>query len=274
MTGKPHHSTGYSDPDPHHETADKINTLIESTPDCRGLAIMIPRHYIEVKNMSKFLSSTCRFAVYNTPVDPTPSFLRLRLLRSTMESIHLVELKQRPIVVVASGYVHHHYMYTDHGNINIKDDIVEPLFSPDTSHLADIPKIFLFIVRYGFSYSSIQEMFPSSGGNYIVGFFSWYPDVDTVISRILHALESPQESVQEIFKSLEIILKINYPHRLINREIDHPSVPMIVIDHLNEPVYLHPDASHGTHSRPGKPHPPHNTSHTLPPYRTHQEAVE
>ncbi len=35
-------------------------------------------------------------------------------------------------------------------------------------------------------------------------------------------------------------------------------------DHLNEPVYLHPDAPQGTHSGPGKPHPPHNTSHTLP----------
>ncbi len=41
---------------------------------------------------------------------------------------------------------------------------------------------------------------------------------------------------------------------------------MTVIDHLNEPVYLHPDAPQGTHSRPGKPHPPHNTSHTLAPF--------
>ncbi len=264
MTGKPHHSSGYSDPDPRRETADKINTLIESTPYCRGLAIMIPCHYIKLKNMSEFLSSTCRFAVYNHPFDPTPSFSESLLPRSTMKSVHLVELKHRPIVVVASGYdiIHHHYMFTDHGVINIKYDIVEPLFSPDTPHLADNPKIFLFIVRHVFDYSLLQRIFPSSGGNYIVGFFSWYPDVETVISRILHALESPQESVQEIFESLY-------------REIDQlPGVHMEVIDHLNEPVYLHPNIPQRTLSRPGKPDPPHNTSHTLPLYRTHQEAVE
>ncbi len=241
MTGKPHHSTGYSDLDPHHETADKINTLIESTPDCRGLVIMI-QFFIKLKNMSEFLSSTCRFAVYNTPFDPRPSsrFSKSPFVRSTMESIHLVELKQRPLVVVASGKtIHHHDMLTGRGEINIKNNIVEPLFSPDTPHLADIPKIFLFIVHYGFDSSSIQEMFPSSGGNYIVGVFSWYPDVDSVISRILRALESSQESVQEIFKSLY-------------REIHQlPGWLVIVIDHLNEPVYLHPDAPHGTHSGPG-----------------------
>ncbi len=69
-------------------------------------------------------------------------------------------------------------------------------------------------------------------------------------------------SVQEIFEYLD-------------REINSlPVGHMEVIDHLNEPVYLHPDALHGIYSETGKPHPSHNMSHTLPLYRTHQEAVE
>ena len=154
MTGKPHHSSGYSDPDPRRETADKITTSIKSTPDFRGLAITITWDLYNQKGVSKFLSSACRFAVHN------PTSLRSPFLRFTMESVHLVkELKQRPIVVVASGeYLNHHYkIYTNQGDIDIHNDIVKPLFSPDTPQLADNPKIFLFIVSHGliFDYSSI-----------------------------------------------------------------------------------------------------------------------
>ena len=37
-------------PDQHCETANKISTLIESTPDYRGLAILIPFGYFELYN--------------------------------------------------------------------------------------------------------------------------------------------------------------------------------------------------------------------------------
>ncbi len=73
---------------------------------------------------------------------------------------------------------------------------------------------------------------------------------------------APQQSVQKISESL---------HHKTRFDVD-VDVHMEEIDDPNEPVYLHPGAPQRTHSRPGKPHPPHNTSHTLPPCRTHQEA--
>ncbi len=261
MTAKPRHSSKYSDPNRRRETADKISTSIESTPDCRGLAITITWDLYNQKGISKFLSSAaCRFALYNS------TSLRSLFLRSTMESVHLVkELKQRPIVVVTSGeYLNHHYkIYTNQGDIDIHNDIVKPLFSPDTPQLADNPKVFLFIVSHGlmFDYSSIQTIFSASGSNYIVGVIVSDDNAYSLTPTILSALESPQKSVQEIFESLKC-------------EIDRPpSVHMIVIDHLNEPVYLHPDAPQGIYSGPGKPQPLQNTFPTLPHYRTLQKAA-
>ena len=229
MTSKPHHSTGYSESVLRRETADKITTSMESTPDCRGLAITITWDLNNQKNISKFVSSTCRFAVHN------PTSLRSPFLRSTMESLHLVkELKQCPLVVVASGeYLNHHYkMFSSQDDIDIHNDIMEPLFSSDTQCLADNPKIFLFIVsvRFFSDPSSIRKIFPAKGGNYIASAIISDDSVDSLTPTILSALESPQKSVQEIFKSLK-------------REIDRkPSVHMEVIDCLIKPVYLHPDA--------------------------------
>ncbi len=211
--------------------------------------------------MTKYFSKACRFAVYDPTSLRSPS-LRSPSLRFTMESVHLVkQLKKLPIVVVASGegMLGHHYTFTGRaGIINIKDDIVEPLFSPGTPQLADNPKIFLFIVSHGLisDYSSIQKIIPAIGGNYIVGAIISDDNIYPVTPAILSALESSQESVQWIFKSLK---------RVIDRP---PSVHMTVIDHLNEPVYLHPDVPQGTHSEPGKPHTIHNTSHTHSPHRT------
>ncbi len=247
-------------PDPRRETTDKISKLIESTPECCGLAIMIPG-YTELNDISEFLTNTCRFAVFNPPAQSPPGYTASSFLRSQMESLHLVELNHRPIVVVVSGIgVGYHRMYTSYGWINIEDDVLKPLFSAATSHFADNSKIFLFIssCSYPRRHRLLQSMFPASGGNYIVGYVRCH-DVD-IKSTILGALESPQQSVQDIFKSLHHKITPHYGH-------------MKVIDNLNEPVYLHPDAPQGTHSGPGKPHPPHNTSHTLPPYRTHQEAA-
>ncbi len=165
-------------------------------------------------------------------------------------------------MVVRGEDVGYRYISTGYGRIDIENDIVKPLFSPAASHLADNPKIFLSLAISGFEYinppDKLQRMFPASGGNYIAGHIHC-SGADLATSTILRALKSPQQSVQDIFKSLR------HKIRLHGR--------MTVIDHLNEPVYLHPDAPQGTHSGPGKPHPPHNTSHTLPPYRTHQEAA-
>ncbi len=124
-------------------TADKKGKLTE----CRGLAIMLPE-YTQLKDISEFLASTCKFAVFSHLADPTqprplwelamkPSFPR-----SQMESEHLVEFNHRPIVVVVKGIHIHDFRFRGNDIINIKDDIIMPLFS---SYLADNPKIFLFL---------------------------------------------------------------------------------------------------------------------------------
>ncbi len=84
----------------------------------------------------------------------------------------------------------------------------------------------------------VRSMFPTNGGNYIVGYIHFGVDQT---STILRALKSPQQSVQDILKSFRH--KINPRHGR-----------MRVIDHLNKPVYLHPDAPQGTHGGPGHTH--------------------
>ncbi len=131
-------------PDPLRKTADNISKLIESTPECRGLAIMIPE-YTELNDMSEFLTNTCRFAVFNPPANPTHpplGYTASSFPKSVLESLHLVELNHVPIVVVVRGEgIDYRRMYS-YGTIDIENDIVKPLFSRAASHLADNPKIF------------------------------------------------------------------------------------------------------------------------------------
>ncbi len=257
---------------PQSKIADKISKLILSVPDSRGLAIMISWNYSEFSeliDMSEFFALTCRFALFNPPADPTQSlsvYTKLSLLSSLMEGVRLVELNdESPLVVVARD---DGYMFTYYGLMNFKD-IIMPLFSHVTSHLTSNPKIFLFLTCFSFqtalssslqkfSDNILQAIFPTIGGNFIVGCIRYSDAIPT--TTILRALKTPQQSVQEIFELLRNEMSLV------------PGTDMIVIDHLNEPVYLHSDAPQGTHSEPGKPHPTHNTFHT-PPCRTHQEAA-
>ncbi len=61
-----------------------------------------------------------------------------------MQAVDLVELKHHPIVVVVDGFKEGHLLRTECGDIDIKEDIMAPLFPPIATHLADNPICCLF----------------------------------------------------------------------------------------------------------------------------------
>ncbi len=206
----------------------EIKRTIKLRPNHHGLAIVVSFYPLYLMPM---LTKKLRFAVYK-PRDK-------RTLKSHMQAVDLVELKHYPIVVVLDGYREDHLLGTNVGYIDIKEDIMAPLFPPIATHLADNPKIFLFV---GYSRSSERHALHLKepiGENYIVGYITCR-DVDDMleVTPILEEeLASPFMSVQEIFASISDKLP--------------STATMSVIDHLKEPVYLHP---HGpglmeTHSR-------------------------
>ena len=122
---------------PHQRIAERINL----GPHHRGLAIVVPLRLL--LDLTDVLTRILGFAVYN-PQDE-------RFLKSYMQAVDL-ELKHHPILVVVSGdgvsgnlLRTNCDLYTDIGVIDIKEDIMAPLFPPIATHLADNPKIFLFI---------------------------------------------------------------------------------------------------------------------------------
>ncbi len=215
--------------EPRQRIADEMKRTIKLGPNHHGLAIV-------VGSFHGLYFLTLRFAVY----EPRNELPRNELsLMSHMQAVDLVELKHHPIVIIVNGVDDGNCLRTDIGNIDIKEDIMAPLFPPIATHLADNPKIFLFVVYSRSSEHHALHFIEPIGKNYIVGYITCI-DVDDLLGRLRHiveeALASPV-SVQEIFTSISDKLP--------------PSATMSVIDHLKEPVYLHP---HGpglmeTHSR-------------------------
>ncbi len=197
-------------------------------PNHHGLAIVVPPYPLHLAHV---LTRELRLAVYK-PKNKLS-------VKSYMQAVDLVELKHHPIVVVVGGYGEGHLIHTDIGSIDIKD-IMAPLFPPIATHLADNPKIFLFVVYFGSSERHALHLKEPIWENYIVGYIT-FRDVDDML-EVTHILEeelaSPSMSVQEIFTS-------------ISDELPPYSATMSVIDHLKEPVYLHPHGSRlmETHSR-------------------------
>ncbi len=216
--GKP----GLPSLEPHQRIADEMKQTIKLSPNHYGLAIVV-RSFPQLLDPTEVLTRELRFAVYE-PRDKVSLTLH-------MQAVDLVELKHYPIVVVVDGYKRprSNHLRTECGYIDIEDDIMALLFPPIATHLADNPKIILFVV---YSYSSERHalrFIEPIGENYIVGYITcmdlmtqrWVPHI------VEEELASPM-SVQEIFTSISDQLP---PH----------AATMSVIDHLKEPVYLHPD---------------------------------
>ncbi len=133
------------------------------------------------------------------------------------------------IVVLVDGFKEGNLLRTECGDIDIKEDIMAPLFPPIATHLADNPKIFLFVVYSGSSERHTLHFIEPIGENYIVGYIAC-DDVDDMLwvpNVVQGELAYPFMSVQEIFTSISDKLP--------------STATMSVINHLKEPVYLHPD---------------------------------
>ena len=191
-------------------------------PDHRGLAIVVTVHSLW---MLRYMTRKLGFAVYE-PQDKIS-------LNSYMQTVDHVELNHHPIIVAVDGFKRveqgrGNLLLTDIGHINVKEDIMAPLFPPIATHLADNPKIFLFVSYSGFSERYDLHSVEAIGDNYIVGYVACNKVSDEImVTRIVwDELASPSMSVQEIFTSIHDKLP--------------PHATMTVIDRLKEPVYLHP----------------------------------
>ncbi|XP_064392947.1 uncharacterized protein LOC135340528 isoform X2 [Halichondria panicea] len=205
VAGKP----GLTSLEPHQRKV--VKPTINLEPNHCGLAIVVPSHMT-----THILMETLRFAVYEPQNKPS--------LMSYMQVVDLVELKHHPIIVMVYGLGPGNLLHTLCGLIDIKEDIMAPLFPPIATHLADNPKIFLFNACFGSSEHSVFQFIEASWENYIVGYIAC--DYFWVTRIVEDELASPSLSVQEIFT-------------LISDKLP-PHATMTVIDCLKEPVYLYP----------------------------------
>ncbi len=153
-----------------------------------GLAIVVPYFY-SLLDLTDVLTSTLRFTVYE-PQDKLS-------LKSYMKAVDLVE---HPIIVVVSGVGEGDLLRTDIGDIDIKEDIMAPLFPPIATHLADNPKIFLFLVKSGSSERHAPLSFVEVDAIWENCFVAYITCSDELwVTRIVrHKLARPSLSVQEI----------------------------------------------------------------------------
>ena len=213
---------------PHQRIADEMKRSIDLEPNHRGLAIVVPSHMT-----THILRETLRFAVYE-PQNKTS-------LKSHLKSVDLVELKHRPIIVMVSahGVWWDNLVHTHIGAIDINADIMAPLFPPIATHLADNPKIFLFIVKSDSSKRHALHFVEAIWENCIVGYIAcdYLVDIRRAADIVQDKLAHPSMSVQEIFTSISDKVP--------------PTVTMTVIYRLKGPVYLYPREPElmGTHSK-------------------------
>ncbi len=211
--GKP----GLTSLEPHQRIADEMKQTIKLGPNHHGLAIVVQFISLHLMDVLTRDLDSMQFAVYE-PQDKLS-------LKSHMQAIDVVELKHHPIVVVVDGFKEGNLLRTGIGDIDIKEDIMAPLFPPIATHLADNPKIFLFLVYSRSSEHHALHFIEPIGENYIVGYITSNSHAE--VPHIIEELASPIMSVQEIFTS-------------ISDKLPRYAATMSVMDHLKEPVYLHP----------------------------------
>ena len=206
---------------PHQRIAERFNLK----PNHRGLAIVVP--FRSLLYLTDVLTRKLIFDIY----EPRNK----RSLKSYMQAVDL-ELKYHPIIVVVSGHGGRgNLLRTDIGHIDIKEDIMAPLFPPIATHLADNPKIFLFVAsNFHSSERRALNFVEAIWENCIVGYIAC--ESLSVMLRVTHIvrdeLAHSSMSVQEIFTSISEQLTIS--------DLVSPTVTMTVVDRLKKPFYLHP----------------------------------
>ena len=206
--------------------ADEITSTIESTPDSRGLVIVVERNRFFHRYAYTF-KKHLKFAVYEIPEDEED-------MRDTIYAAsHLVEYPKSSdycIVVMVEGFVAddvNEILFPSH--FNISRDLIEPFLPHSAPVLADIPKIF-FINAGTIGGSPIDTSMLSvpPEGNFLVSYTTsrWFLDYE-IVEHLHHELKTSRHSIGDVLSQV----KGRYPSDL----------SMTVISHLNKPVYLHPD---------------------------------
>ena len=201
--------------------ADEITSTIKSTPDSRGLAIVLKR--IFVHGFAYTFKKHFKFAVYEMPGDEED------MKDSIYAASHLVEYPKSSdycIVVIVEGYVAddiNEFVYPSH--FNISRDLIEPFLPPSAPALADIPKIFFINARtIGGSPIDTSRLSVPSEGNFLVC-YDTAPKYGN-IQILCHELKTSRHSVGDVLSDVKNLLP--------------PKSSMTVISHLDKPVYLNP----------------------------------
>ena len=203
--------------------ADEITSTIKSTPDSRGLAIVVKRGRFFRRYASTF-KKHLQFAVYEVRGDEED------MSDTIYAASHLVEYPKSSdycIVVMVGGFVAddvNEFVYPS--RFNISRDIIEPFLPPSAPALADIPKIFFIntVNRDGSPIDASRLSVPPKG-NFLVSYTTYDEDIS---DYLYHELETSRHSIGDVLSEV----KGQLPSR----------ASMTVISHLDKPVYLHPDS--------------------------------
>ena len=205
--------------------ADEITSTIKSTPDSRGLAIVVECDPL-LHEVAFTFKEHLKFAVYEMPGDEED------MSDTIYAATHLVEYPKSSdycIVVVVKGFVAddiNEFVFPS--RFNISRDLIEPFLPPSAPALADIPKIF-FVVNTRTPRDSpidISRLTVPPEGNFLVSYITTTQSLYRYFEYLCHELETSRHSIRDVLS------KVN--NRL------PPKSSMTVISHLDKPVYLHP----------------------------------
>ena len=206
--------------------ADEITSTIKSTPDSRGLVIIVGHDLLFFfHGFAYTFNEYLKFAVYEVPEDEE------YMSDTIYAASHLVEYPKSPdycIVVMVGNVVTddiNEFVFPSH--FNISRDLIEPFLPPSAPALADIPKIFFVntINRVGSPIDTSRLSVPPEG-NFLVSYTTSPLNDEHISVRLRHELMTSRLSIGDVLSEVKGQLP--------------PKSSMMVISHLDKPVYLHP----------------------------------
>ncbi len=222
--------------------AHNINNAILSTPDSRGLAIVIDifKTFKSPKRNDRYCwlrnrFEDCNFALYN-------HFYMDKLeldaiMYAVSHYLNLPNTSNYPILFFVKGKVSqgdvntllsqkHKMDDSEPVEIDICKDILEPLVSSE--HLVDNPKMIMIEVAYQWEFLDLSQLRIPHGQNFIVALFN------------PHNYQNAH--VRDIFVEWRIHRSkmIDIEERLLRLESQKFKATMIVRSHLEQPIYVCP----------------------------------
>ena len=203
--------------------ADEITSTIKSTPDSRGLAIVVDRDPL-LHEFAFTFKKHLMFAVYET--------LEEDMSDTIYAATHLVEYPESSdycIVVMVGGFVADDINeFVSPSRFNISRDLIEPFLPPSAPALADILKIFFINTKtpHGSPIDTSRLSVPPEG-NFLVSYTTSPLHDEHISVHLCHELKTSRHSIGDVLSKVKGQLP--------------PESSMTVISHLDKPVYLHPD---------------------------------